>query len=202
MQDKWRTSFYEEYGVIRDVLQNHLTEILTLVAMELPHSISSVEAVLRHKLRLFQALRGLQRASAVVGQYQAYSEQVRRELQKLDSFHSLTPTFAGGPWGWAWGAGLPTSGSNFPNPDSFGWGGGDLQWDFSQGTWQKAFPCLPGLLPARSSRPPAGAVRVKKVLMALASRQPHFSPTSFPRVCHMRLRQTWFLPYRAYPARP
>nr|CAI9713963.1 unnamed protein product [Rangifer tarandus platyrhynchus] len=90
-----RTSFYEEYGVIRDVLQNHLTEVLTLVAMELPVNISSPEAVLQHKLQAFPALRGLQRHSAVLGQYQAYSGQVRRELQKPDSFHSLTPTFAG-----------------------------------------------------------------------------------------------------------
>uniref|UniRef100_A0A671F0F9 Hexose-6-phosphate dehydrogenase/glucose 1-dehydrogenase n=1 Tax=Rhinolophus ferrumequinum TaxID=59479 RepID=A0A671F0F9_RHIFE len=90
-----RTSFYEEYGVIRDVLQNHLTEILTLVAMELPYNVSSSEAVLQHKLQAFQALRGLRTGSAVVGQYQAYSEQVRRELHKPPSFHSLTPTFAG-----------------------------------------------------------------------------------------------------------
>ncbi|KAM5270486.1 GDH/6PGL endoplasmic bifunctional protein isoform 3-T5 [Hipposideros larvatus] len=90
-----RTSFYEEYGVIRDVLQNHLTEILTLVAMELPHNVSSSEAVLQHKLQAFQALRGLWKGSAIVGQYQAYTEQVRRELNKPPSFHSLTPTFAG-----------------------------------------------------------------------------------------------------------
>lgn len=94
-----RTGFYEEYGVIRDVLQNHLTEILTLVAMELPYNVSSSEAVLRHKLQAFQALRGLHKDSAVLGQYQAYSGQVRREQQKPDSFHSLTPTFAGGPRG-------------------------------------------------------------------------------------------------------
>ncbi|XP_059997505.1 GDH/6PGL endoplasmic bifunctional protein isoform X1 [Lagenorhynchus albirostris] len=90
-----RTSFYEEYGVIGDVLQNHLTEILMLVAMELPLNLSSSAAVLEHKLQAFRALRGLQRGSAVVGQYQAYRGQVRRELQKPDSFHSLTPTFAG-----------------------------------------------------------------------------------------------------------
>uniref|UniRef100_A0A8D2AVR1 GDH/6PGL endoplasmic bifunctional protein n=2 Tax=Sciurus vulgaris TaxID=55149 RepID=A0A8D2AVR1_SCIVU len=89
-----RTSFYEEYGVIRDTLQNHLTEILTLVAMELPREVNSSEAVLQHKLQAFRALRGLQRGSAVVGQYQTYSGQVRRELQKPDDFHSLTPTFA------------------------------------------------------------------------------------------------------------
>ncbi|XP_066126628.1 GDH/6PGL endoplasmic bifunctional protein isoform X3 [Saccopteryx bilineata] len=92
---KGRTSFYEEYGVIRDILQNHLTEILTLVAMELPHNVSSSQAVLQHKLQAFQALRGLRRSSAVVGQYQAYSQQVRSELHKPGSFHSRTPTFAG-----------------------------------------------------------------------------------------------------------
>lgn len=102
-----RTSFYEEYGVIRDVLQNHLTEVLTLVAMELPANISSPEAVLQHKLQAFPALRGLRRHSAVLGQYQAYSGQVRRELQKPDSFHSLTPTFAGGPEGRARATGPP-----------------------------------------------------------------------------------------------
>lgn len=90
-----RASFYEEYGVIRDTLQNHLTEILTLVAMELPHNISSSAAVLQHKLQAFQALRGLQKSSAILGQYQAYNEQVRRELKKPDGFQSLTPTFAG-----------------------------------------------------------------------------------------------------------
>lgn len=119
-----RTSFYEEYGVIRDVIQNHLTEILTLVAMELPGNVSSPEAVLQHKLQAFRALRGLQKSSAVVGQYQAYSRQVRRELQKPDSFHSLTPTFAGVLWGRAaglwgcWAAPPPPGGSRSPSPDA------------------------------------------------------------------------------------
>ncbi|KAM5247687.1 GDH/6PGL endoplasmic bifunctional protein [Ctenodactylus gundi] len=90
-----RISFYEEYGVIRDTLQNHLTEILTLVAMELPENVSSAAAVLQHKLQAFRSLRGLQKGSATLGQYQAYNGQVRRELQKPDGFHSLTATFAG-----------------------------------------------------------------------------------------------------------
>lgn len=90
-----RTSFYEEYGVIRDVVQNHLTEILVLLAMELPRNTSSPEAVLQSKLQTFGALRGLQSDSAVLGQYQAYSEQVRQELQRPPGFQSLTPTFAG-----------------------------------------------------------------------------------------------------------
>lgn len=68
--------------------------------MELPHNISSSAAVLQHKLQAFQALRGLQKSNAILGQYQAYSGQVRQELQKPDSFQSLTPTFAGRHQSW------------------------------------------------------------------------------------------------------
>lgn len=72
--------------------------------MELPHNVSSSVAVLQHKLQAFQALRGLQKSSAILGQYQAYSRQVRQELQKPDSFQSLTPTFAGRHQSWRlWG---------------------------------------------------------------------------------------------------
>lgn len=101
------------------MLQNHLTEVLTLVAMELPHNISSSESVLQHKLRAFRALRGLQKGSAVLGQYQAYSEQVRREQQKPDSFRSLTPTFAGGLGGRAWAA---AAGGSFPGSNTLRFG--------------------------------------------------------------------------------
>ncbi|XP_043849840.1 GDH/6PGL endoplasmic bifunctional protein [Dromiciops gliroides] len=90
-----RTSFYEEYGVIRDVIQNHLTEILTYVAMELPRNLSDPEELLRCKLQTFRALRSPGKGSAVLGQYQAYSGQVQKELQKPAGFMSLTPTFAG-----------------------------------------------------------------------------------------------------------
>lgn len=127
-----RTSFYEEYGVIRDVLQNHLTEILTLVAMELPPDVGSSEAVLRHKLQVFGALRGLRRGSAVLGQYQAYSEQVRRELHKPAGFLSLTPTFAGGPRPGA-GFSPPPPPRRSPSPDALGFGRKGLGVGFSRG---------------------------------------------------------------------
>ncbi|XP_074074619.1 GDH/6PGL endoplasmic bifunctional protein [Macrotis lagotis] len=90
-----RISFYEEYGVIRDVIQNHLTEILTYVAMELPKNLSNPEELLQCKLQTFRALRNLDKGSAVLGQYQAYGGQVQKELQKPASYVSLTPTFAG-----------------------------------------------------------------------------------------------------------
>nr|XP_014430998.1 GDH/6PGL endoplasmic bifunctional protein [Pelodiscus sinensis] len=92
---KGRTSFYEQYGVLRDVLQNHLTEALLYLAMELPANVSSAEEILRHKLQTFKSLQGLESTSAVLGQYQAYASQVREELQKPQDYVTMTPTFAG-----------------------------------------------------------------------------------------------------------
>ncbi|KFP42295.1 GDH/6PGL endoplasmic bifunctional protein, partial [Chlamydotis macqueenii] len=92
---KGRTSFYEQYGVIRDVLQNHLTEALMFLTMELPANVSRAEEVLQCKLQAFQSLRGLEKKSAVLGQYQAYASQVQEELQKAQDYISTTPTFAG-----------------------------------------------------------------------------------------------------------
>ncbi|KAK4809788.1 hypothetical protein QYF61_014139 [Mycteria americana] len=92
---KGRTSFYEQYGVIRDVLQNHLTEALMFLTMELPANVSRAEEVLQCKLQAFQSLRGLEKNSAVLGQYQAYASQVQEELQKAQGYITTTPTFAG-----------------------------------------------------------------------------------------------------------
>ncbi|NXG45267.1 G6PE protein, partial [Psilopogon haemacephalus] len=92
---KGRTSFYEQYGVIRDVLQNHLTEALMFLTMELPGNVSRAEEVLQNKLQAFQSLRRLEKGSAVLGQYQAYASQVQEELQKPQGYISTTPTFAG-----------------------------------------------------------------------------------------------------------
>ncbi|XP_014341852.2 GDH/6PGL endoplasmic bifunctional protein [Latimeria chalumnae] len=92
---KGRTSFYEKYGVIRDMMQNHLTEILLFVGMETPLTINSSKEVLQNKLRVFESLRKLDKESAVIGQYQNYSAEVTDELQETKGFKTLTPTFAG-----------------------------------------------------------------------------------------------------------
>lgn len=90
-----RTRFYEQYGVIRDVLQNHLTEALLFLIMELPANASSAQELVQHRLQALQSLWGLQRSSAVLGQYQAYDSQVQEELREARGHVSTTPTFAG-----------------------------------------------------------------------------------------------------------
>lgn len=87
--------------MIRDVLQNHLTEALMFLIMELPANVSSAQEVLQHKLQALQSLWGLDRSSAVLGQYQAYDSQVQEELQEARGRVSTTPTFAGESLGWA-----------------------------------------------------------------------------------------------------
>ncbi|XP_070615337.1 GDH/6PGL endoplasmic bifunctional protein [Erythrolamprus reginae] len=92
---KNRTEFYEQYGVLRDIHQNHLTEILMSLAMELPVNLTNSDEVLRRKLEAFSSLRSLEKNSAVIAQYEAYGAHVREELQKGQDFFTKTPTFAG-----------------------------------------------------------------------------------------------------------
>lgn len=51
-----RGGYYDHSGALRDMLQNHLLQLLALVAMEPPMAIDS-EAIRNEKLKVFQALR-------------------------------------------------------------------------------------------------------------------------------------------------
>lgn len=92
---KGRIAFYDQYGVIRDVMQNHLTEVMTLLTMQLPLNLSSSEEVAQNKLQILSTLLPLGKNQAVVGQYQAYKTEVQQELNKTKDHISVTPTFAG-----------------------------------------------------------------------------------------------------------
>lgn len=92
---KGRIPYYDQYGAIRDMLQNHLTEIMTLLTMRLPKSPNSSEEVLRNRLQILTSLQPLGKSQAVVGQYQTYTSEVQHELNKTKDHVSLTPTFAG-----------------------------------------------------------------------------------------------------------
>jgi glucose-6-phosphate 1-dehydrogenase len=66
-----RGAFYEEAGAIRDVIQNHLLQVLSSVIMDAPlHSAPS--ALRDEKSRVLQAIRPLDAQSVVRGQYRGY----------------------------------------------------------------------------------------------------------------------------------
>jgi glucose-6-phosphate 1-dehydrogenase len=83
---KSRGRFYEETGVIRDVVQNHLLQILSLITMETPQS-SDGKAIDAAKTALFEATRALQPDDVVLGQYRGY-----RATEGVDP-NSKVPTY-------------------------------------------------------------------------------------------------------------
>ncbi|KAK2861996.1 hypothetical protein Q5P01_001529 [Channa striata] len=89
-----RIPFYDQYGVIRDVLQNHLTEVMALLTMRLPLKLSSNKEVLQNKLKVFSSILPLGKNQAVIGQYQSYKAEVQQEQNKTKDHNSLTPTYA------------------------------------------------------------------------------------------------------------
>ena len=63
-----RGPFYEKAGALRDVVQNHMMELLALVALEPPSSFEA-ESVRREKLKVWQAIPSIPILNAVRGQY-------------------------------------------------------------------------------------------------------------------------------------
>jgi len=71
-----RGDFYDNTGALRDMVQNHLLQLLSIVAMEPPHSMDS-DSVRDEKLRVLRALKPVDTGDiskvAVRGQYHAGS---------------------------------------------------------------------------------------------------------------------------------
>ena len=66
-----RGRFYDANGVVRDVVQNHLLQVLALVAMELPATFGA-DDIRDEKLKLLRSIRALAPDDAVRGQYRGY----------------------------------------------------------------------------------------------------------------------------------
>ncbi len=69
-----RAKFYESVGALRDVVQNHLLQIVALLAMEPPVA-ADADALADEKTRLFRQIRALDPASVVRGQYRGYPDE-------------------------------------------------------------------------------------------------------------------------------
>lgn len=66
-----RGAFYESAGCLRDVVQNHLFQIVSLLAME-PPSYRGYGAIQTEKAKVLQAMRPLTQRDLVRGQYAGY----------------------------------------------------------------------------------------------------------------------------------
>ena len=69
-----RGGFYDGVGAIRDVLQNHLLQVLALIAMEPPADLSS-NIMEDEKLKVFRAIAPLKADEVIRGQYVGYLDE-------------------------------------------------------------------------------------------------------------------------------
>jgi len=71
---KSRGGFYETAGCLRDVIENHMFQVVALLAME-PPAVRDFGAVHIEKAKVFQAMRQLKPDDLVRGQYAGYREE-------------------------------------------------------------------------------------------------------------------------------
>ena len=91
-----RAQYYETAGAIRDMLQNHILQVLALVAMEPPSKMNARE-IRREKTKVLAATRMSE--NVILGQYDGY-----RNEEGVDP-HSGTPTYFAGTLfvdNWRW----------------------------------------------------------------------------------------------------
>ena len=84
-----RGAFYEEVGAIRDVVQNHLLQVIALLAMDPPTG-HEPEAMQAEKLRLFRAMRPLDPKEVVRGQFKGYRDEAGvAKNSQIETFAAL-----------------------------------------------------------------------------------------------------------------
>lgn len=69
-----RGAFFDEVGTLRDVVQNHLLQVIALLAMDAPVG-REPEAMRAEKLRLLRAMRPLDPSQVVRGQFKGYLDE-------------------------------------------------------------------------------------------------------------------------------
>ncbi|KAH1156575.1 hypothetical protein GLYMA_18G284600v4 [Glycine max] len=92
-----RGGYFDHYGIIRDIMQNHLLQILALFAMETPVSLDA-EDIRNEKVKVLRSMRPLRLEDVVIGQYKSHTRGGVTYPAYVDDktvpSGSLTPTFA------------------------------------------------------------------------------------------------------------
>jgi glucose-6-phosphate 1-dehydrogenase len=69
-----RAGYYDTIGALRDMVQNHLTQVLSLLAMEAPR-VFEAEAIRDEKIKVLKSIAPITPAQVVFGQYAGYREE-------------------------------------------------------------------------------------------------------------------------------
>ena len=82
-----RGRYYDRSGVLRDIVQSHLLQLVALITLEPPSSITA-KALRDEKVKVFDAIRPLKPNDVILGQYAGYRDEIGI------SDESQTPTYA------------------------------------------------------------------------------------------------------------
>jgi len=94
-----RGAFYEEVGALRDVVQNHLLQVVALLAMEPPVG-TDADALRDEKVKVFRAMTSVEPDDVVRGQYEGYrSEAGVRADSDVETYVALKVAIES--WRWA-----------------------------------------------------------------------------------------------------
>ena len=85
-----RAGYYDRSGAFRDMVQNHLTQVLSLVAMEPPVSFEA-EAIRDEKVKVLQSIRPLSAEDVVLGQYASSTSGSDRRLRGYTDEPGIAP---------------------------------------------------------------------------------------------------------------
>ncbi|XP_059652239.1 inactive glucose-6-phosphate 1-dehydrogenase 4, chloroplastic isoform X2 [Cornus florida] len=79
--------YFDDYGIIRDIVHSHILQTVALLAMEPPISLDG-EDIRNEKVKVLRSIRKLELSDAIIGQYKSSSE------DKVDAYsNGLNPTF-------------------------------------------------------------------------------------------------------------
>ena len=107
-----RGAYYDHSGALRDIVQNHMIQLLCLIALEAPSHMDA-DSLRDEKLKVLRALKPIDETNAALvtvrGQYRAGASDgsaVPGYLDEVEDKHSVTETFVAlkaeiGNWRWA-----------------------------------------------------------------------------------------------------
>ena len=88
-----RARYYDTAGAVRDMIQNHIAQILTLITMEVPGAFEA-RAIMQEKVKVLRSIMPLQQKDIILGQYDAGEGMPGYLDEDGISADSATPTFA------------------------------------------------------------------------------------------------------------
>lgn len=95
-----RGGYFDQYGIIRDILQNHLLQVVTLLCMELPETITmDPDSIRDAKVKVLQSMR-IAVQDCLLGQYESYKDDdtIADKFTKCPTYCCLKVTVENDQW--------------------------------------------------------------------------------------------------------